>query len=82
MREALIQVWDYAIDLKNFQEGSRDRILIPIVIAPKENNKNCHIELKPFEDDVYQPLVSNNETLKSYVSLFEMTDIQLLYNKK
>lgn len=35
-REALIQVWDYAIDLKNFQEGSRDRILIPIVVAPKE----------------------------------------------
>ena len=62
-REALIQVWDYAIDLKNFQEGSRDRILIPIVVAPKEKNKNCHIELKPFEDDVYQPLVSNNETL-------------------
>lgn len=64
-REALIQVWDYAIDLKNFQEGSRDRILIPIVVAPKEKNKNCHIELKPFEDDVYQPLVSNNEYLIS-----------------
>lgn len=62
-REALIQVWDYTIDLKNFQEGSRDRILIPIVVAPKEKNKNCHIELKPFEDDVYQPLVSNNERL-------------------
>ena len=62
-RDALIQVWDYAIDLKNFQEGSRDRILIPIVVAPKEKNKNCHIELKPFEDDVYQPLVSNNERL-------------------
>lgn len=62
-REALIQVWDYAIDLKNFQEGSRDRILIPIVVAPKEKNKNCHIELNPFEDDVYQPLVSNNERL-------------------
>ena len=62
-REALIQVWDYAIDLKNFQEGSRDRILIPIVVAPKEKNKNCHIELKPFEDDVYQPLVSCCERL-------------------
>lgn len=62
-REARIQVWDYAIDLKNFQEGSRDRILIPIVVAPKEKNKNCHIELEPFEDGVYRPLVSNNERL-------------------
>ena len=25
---------------------------------------------------------TKNETLKSYVSFFEMTDIQLLYNKK
>ena len=25
---------------------------------------------------------TKNETLKSYVSLFEITDIQLLYNKK
>ena len=25
---------------------------------------------------------TKNETLKSYVSLFEMIDIQLLYNKK
>ena len=24
-REALVQVWDYAIDLKNFQEGSLER---------------------------------------------------------
>ncbi len=62
-REAFIQVWDYAIDLKNFQEGSRDRILIPIVVASKEKNRNCHIELEPFEDDVYQPLVSIPERL-------------------
>ena len=69
-REALIQVWDYAIDLKNFQEGSRDRILIPIVVAPKEKNKNCHIELKPFEDDVYQPLVSISVFTTDYYSIF------------
>ena len=62
-REAFIQVWDYAIDLKNFQEGSRKRILIPIVVAPSEKNRNCHIELSPFEDNVYQPLVSNNDRL-------------------
>lgn len=74
-REALIQVWDYAIDLKNFQEGSRDRILIPIVVAPKEENKNCHIELKPFEDDVYQPLVSNNKRRRLRTSHFQNLNI-------
>ena len=38
-REALVQVWDYALDLKNFQEGSRERILIPILVAPKEKDQ-------------------------------------------
>lgn len=28
---AEVQVWDYAIDLKNFQDGSLDRIMIPIL---------------------------------------------------
>lgn len=27
-RDAVVQVWDYALDLKNFQEGSHDRILV------------------------------------------------------
>ena len=32
--DALVQVWDYALDLKYFQEGSLDRILIPILMVP------------------------------------------------
>ena len=67
-REAFIQVWDYAIDLKNFQEGSRDRVLIPLVVAPNEKNKNCQIELVPFEDNVYQPLITNEERLSECFS--------------
>ena len=27
-RASEVQVWDYALDLKNFQQGSRDRVLI------------------------------------------------------
>lgn len=63
-REALVQVWDYALDLKNFQEGSRERILIPILVAPKEKNHNCQFELKHFEDHVYEPLLTNGARLK------------------
>ena len=39
--EAVIQVWDYALDLKNFQEGSRNRKMVPILVAPTEKDKNC-----------------------------------------
>ena len=44
--EALVQVWDYAIDLKNFQEGSLERILIPILVVPSEKGSRCQTDLK------------------------------------
>lgn len=68
-RPSEIQVWDYALDLKNFQQGSRDRILIPILVAPKEQDKNCKFDLVPFEDNVYQPLLSNGKRLKECINL-------------
>lgn len=66
-RDADIQVWDYALDLKNFQEGSLNRVLIPIVVAPKEKNSNCAFNLKFFEDNVYEPLRSNDQLLSSCI---------------
>ena len=66
-RDALTQVWDYALDLKNFQEGSFDRIMIPILVAPKEKNINCKFELKHFEDNVYEPLLTNANRLKECI---------------
>lgn len=61
--EAVTQVWDYALDLKNFQEGSRKRIMIPVLVAPSEKDKNCQIELSHFEDLVYNPLQVNEKQL-------------------
>lgn len=62
-REGLIQAWDYAIDLKNFQEGSRNRILVPILVVPNENGKHCKCELLHYEDNVYAPMQVNAEYL-------------------
>lgn len=66
-RASEIQVWDYALDLKNFHQGSRDRILIPILVAPKERNINCKFDLIPFEDNVYKPLLSNSNKLRDCI---------------
>ena len=60
---AYTQVWDYALDLKNFQEGSIDRVLIPVLVCPKEKDKHCDFKLEHFEDDVYMPLQSNAHRL-------------------
>lgn len=57
--DAITQVWDYALDLKNFQEGSLERIIVPILVAPSEKDKNCIFVLHNFGDDVYEPLLTN-----------------------
>ena len=67
--DARTQVWDYAIDLKNFQEGSLERIIIPVLVAPSEKDKNCTFNLRHFEDDVYEPLQTNNDRLAEAISL-------------
>ena len=67
-REAVRQVWDYALDLKNFQEGSLQRIIIPILVASKAKVKKCRLDMLPFEDNVYTPLLSNNAQLSQCFS--------------
>lgn len=62
-RGAMVQVWDYALDLKNFQEGSFDSVLIPILVVPKEKDCQCRLDLKHFEDNVYEPLEVNAKLL-------------------
>ena len=66
-REASTQVWDYAIDLKNFQLGSLNRTIVPILVVPNEKNKRCQLELKPFEDGVYEPLWVNRVRLQEAI---------------
>lgn len=65
--EASTQVWDYAIDLKNFQRGCLDRKIIPILVVPNEKSKRCVLDLKPFVDDVYEPLWVNAERIQEAI---------------
>jgi hypothetical protein len=57
------QVWDYALDLKNFHAGSKDRILVPIVVVPLALNEDCQLTPKSSEDKVYEPLFTNTRQL-------------------
>ena len=65
------QVWDYALDLKNFHEESRDRIIVPILVATEAPDKSCSwgsSEFSYYDDRVYFPLFSNSRTLSSILS--------------
>lgn len=66
-RDAVIQVWDYSLDLKNFQEGCLDRAIVPILVVPNEKNSHCKLELKHFEDNVYEPLMVNAQQLRAAI---------------
>ena len=56
-RHAIDQVTDYALDLKNFHEGSHGRYVVPILIATKSTQQHNCLEWSP--DNVAAPLLSN-----------------------
>lgn len=67
--DAVAQVWDYALDLKNFQEGSLERIIVPILVVPSEKDKKCIFSFNRFEDNVYEPLQTNANRLSEALSI-------------
>ena len=54
-RAASDQVWDYALDLKNFHEGSHSVSIVPILIAT-EATKSPGLRLRADGDKVYHPI--------------------------
>ncbi len=78
IRDGLIQVWDYAIDLKNFQEGSLDRFMVPILVCTRAKDRECSFTLEQREsnpDNVFNPLKSNKNRLDECIEhvLSELT---------
>ncbi len=59
------QVWDYALDLKNFHEPSHDQVIVPILIATEAPNAAVNFEMRRRSDNLYDPLCSNIEMLKN-----------------
>ncbi|MBX3598940.1 MAG: DUF2075 domain-containing protein [Rhizobiaceae bacterium] len=61
------QVTDYALDLKNFHEGSHERWLVPIVVATKAVPSNTGLIWQA--DRVAEPLCSNGDNLSDIIDL-------------
>lgn len=64
---AIDQVWDYALDLKNFHSSSHDHFIAPILISTNAININPIISLTPQSDKVLFPVKSNAVTLKGII---------------
>ncbi len=56
-RSAIEQVWDYALDLKNFHEASHEVSIVPILIATGAEATTSQIGLQSDNDNVYRPIL-------------------------
>jgi Arc/MetJ family transcription regulator len=67
-RAAVDQVWDYALDLKNFHEASHHVSIVPILIAT-EATESTPITLEADADKVYHPISVNADGFRKAVDL-------------
>jgi hypothetical protein len=60
---AIDQVYDYALDLKNFHEPSQTHLVAPILVATEAKQLSPDVRLTPQNDRLLYPLMCTNETL-------------------
>ena len=63
------QVLDYALDLKNFHQGSADRAIIPILVATESKQHSPLCQLSHYDDGIYEPLLTDAEHLSQIFQL-------------
>jgi hypothetical protein len=62
---AIDQVWDYALDLKNFHEGSHNCHILPVLLATKAKGRPFAFTLTAQNDKLFLPVCSNTETISA-----------------
>lgn len=71
------QVWDYALDLKNFHKPSHSAILAPILVATEARKSFLDIITTSHNDNLLYPIKANSEDLglaiKNIVRFFTST---------
>jgi len=64
---AIDQVWDYALDLKNFHESSHPQLIAPILIATKAKRVIPVVATTPHNDKLLLPIKCNVELLDQVI---------------
>ncbi len=74
----LEQVWDYALDLKNFHKPSHNLLLVPILVATRAKIKQIEIISSSHNDNLINPIRTNAEnlgnTINEILTFFEEGD--------
>lgn len=64
----LEQVWDYALDLKNFHKTSHNVVLVPVLIATEARNSFAEIRLTSHNDNLTFPVKIGSSSLKEMIN--------------
>ena len=75
-RQDLEQVWDYALDLKNFHEASRDLTIVPILVATDADRVSDCRKILQYDDHVFEPLLVNAGSLPQMIATFVAENAQ------
>lgn len=64
---AIDQVWDYALDLKNFHETSHEVFIAPILISTEAQISETYISFTTSADQILNPVKCNKELIESVI---------------
>jgi len=67
LRADIEQVWDYALDLKNFHEASHALTIAPMLIATNAATSSATPRFSLYGDRVFEPICCNTEGLKACI---------------
>ena len=65
---AMDQVWDYALDLKNFHEASHDICIAPVLIATKGKPQQLTLQRTLHDDGLLRPIRANADDLAEIIA--------------
>ena len=62
------QVLDYALDLKNFHRFSRDKVIVPILVATNYSGSSDEVKMSAYDDKVVNPLVTGQNGMVGLIA--------------
>ncbi len=66
--DAMDQVMDYALDLKNFHETSHDQYIAPVLISSRAENSPRIVAANHYSDRLYLPIRCNADELTQVIA--------------
>ncbi len=65
---ALDQVWDYALDLKNFHDASHGICIAPVLVATKAKAQATELQRTLHDDNLIRPIRANAQDLQDLIA--------------